>query len=658
MNTINPYGSYILQGLYANNGASTAVQSAQILDVPTTLRNLATSLILKGEVTQNRSDGSSVITTPRGDVNVRLQSPLPTGSRVDIQIPSGQSPKDAIIQPTLVKAVQQNQNAQQPQPQQQQAQSQPVQVQTQTVQSQIITDVKNLQSTVTQATQNITNTTSILTIGQAVRVTPLPIVAQQNFLTTATLTQPQPIVTAQSILRPSPLTPTLPLPQSSVPIINNAPITTSRPAPQLPITVSSAVFPANNIALPLSSASQTQGQISLITNAPALPRPVSLPISSITITPPQIPSQPIAIPLAQALPIGTISTPPTHNNNVIISTSRILPLPTQSDARVTVLQSPPVRINAPTPTPQGAHIQPTVTTPPPPSFSLTAPTTTAGNIVATVTGFVTDAGNPIIQTIGNNNQIQYATLNYPARNLPAGTQITLSPIPSSSNVTIPATAQPSWQAMNIFMDDMTQFLPSAVMQNIMSLLPNVTQPKSFPAAALLFLAAAKGGDLSGWLGNRTTKLMAETPQLSKKLIENVMRDISTKTGKTATPSDPPMVQSSPDWRGHILPLLVGGDIHQAIFWNKDSDNHSSQDPDKKSGTRFIVDLTLSRMGDIYFDGFINKDKKIFDMVVVSERELAKGMRDTIKTIWYKTLEGMNLDGNMDFKLKGTRDKHA
>lgn len=589
MSGINPYGSFILQGLYAGQSSTAnafAVQSAQITDIPSSLKSLATNLILKGEVTSHQSNGNSVITTARGDIHVKLKTQLPVGSKVDIQVSGGSNAREAIIQPSLAKAIHAKQDTpvtqQLPQPQ--------------TAPTSTIADVKNLQATATQASQNIINSFPTLTIGQAVRLTLLP-VAQQNLLTSAALKLSPPLPITSGILAS--------IPSSHHPIQGTG---TSIASPSLGTTIT---------AKPLQIES---APLNLIKNIAPLNSPTLLKIDG------------------ASLPLninGNLSHPNIASlPKTIITTAQSVLGTTQSDARVAMVKPPTVTLNSLMSNP---------------SFTLTDGQTNAGQIIATATGLIDPDGNPIIQTLNAKNQPQLSTLHYPARNLPVGTQIILTPLPSGS-VTAPPSS--SWQSMAQLNEAMAQIFPLNTLQSLMSLFPNPAQPKSFPAAALLFLAAAKGGDLSGWLGNRVTGGGTNdnaVQNLPKKLIETLMRDIATQTGRAATPADPPMVQVGSDWRAHILPLMVGVDMHQANLWTKDDDRAQSKESEKTKGTRFVVDLTLSRMGDVYFDGFINKDKKIFDLSVITERAITKPMQNTIKSIWYKTINGLDLDGNILFK---------
>jgi hypothetical protein len=325
---------------------------------------------------------------------------------------------------------------------------------------------------------------------------------------------------------------------------------------------------------------------------------------------------------------------------------------------MTIINQNP-RIYAFPSTPQLSIPQSFVTPPPEPSITIPI---LAGQIVAHSTGHVTTDGNPIVMLTPSSwpaSPSKFLSLNYPATNLPAGSSIILTPTatqpiakptPSIPQINISPATSAQWPTMQSVLNNMAMFLPLNALNQFMTLIPTPDQPKQFPAAALLFLAAAKGGDLSGWMGTRTYKLLDNAPPSIKKTIINALQDIPKSHGRTAMTGDPVIVQTAPEWRGHPIPMLVGGDVHQAHLWTKYQDDQSSNDGQKRAGgTRFIVDLKLSRMGDVQFDGYIDKTKQVFNLSLITQKPVQIGMQDILKSLWYKTLEGLDLSGNISFK---------
>ena len=645
MNGINPYGSFFLNLMGQGNSLS---QTGQIISTTQDLKALAVSTILKGEVSARAQNGTNVITTPRGDVTVKLNNPLPIGAKVEIQLPPSDTPKqDVLIRPSLAQAIAQQQT---PAPESTIQNSVNQQAQTAVKQPNIFEDVQTLQGTKQAAALKTSEGTNIpqppLQIGQAVRLTPLPI-TQQSLSALIRLFAPIPAPTQILVSNVSPRiftpqiqwpiaqTPTsaLTVPQISIPII---PQPSFLPGDvQTPILTNSEGVLSKTVTLqPVQTKNfYPAGQPPSVTLAPAIVRGDSAPDSSNRISTPtnaiNIPQIPAALKSGDAQVYRITPAPPTINQ------SGQAPLPSTEQTPLGQNMTQPQQSRLPVQT-------------------ITQSPAFAGQIAATVTGFITAEGNPIIQLAspiptGNSH---YVVMNYPAKNLPAGTQVTLTPMPSVGirpSLSVAPSPQLPWPAMNDFLQQALAFPATA--QHILNSLPMATQAKQFPAAALLFLAAAKNGDLSGWLGQRPLRMIeGGQHDTLQKMLRTILSDLPSMIGKTATQTDPPLVQQSPEWRGYILPLLGGTHPDQATLWVKDDGhNNGEQDREKHKSIRFLVDLTLTRMGTVQFDGFINTDKKQFDLTLLTERAFGTETQGQIRSVWLKTLDGLGLGGNINFK---------
>jgi len=636
MSGINPYGSFFAT-LASGNAAGAWAQTGQVTSVPQDLKSLAVNVVLKGQVSAQNPDGTTVISTPRGNVGVQFQNPPPVGTRVDIQITSGSPPKTAYTRPSLVDAVQQQQGQTQGQAKTTSTTTS-AQVPTNTT---LFDDVQSLQVTKQAAAIKTIAGTQIpqtsLQVGQAVRLTPLPVIQQslqalaQNFIaapppTTQTITS-----NLNAVLPGRPLVslPTQTAPSGGLIILSGSPASNAAPLIQ---STGTTVLPQTPNAQPASG-----GQITT------------------TLTISTTPTATIAqTPYSGAY---TINIPPgssfTSVSNPTALTQPAL-IPNSGDGRVDHIhmQATSLKPTAPhmTATAQGQL------SPPIPSHGLSQTPATAGQITATVTGFTTAQGNPIVQLAPLLPQAepQFMVMHYPAKPLPVGSQITLTPLNTASvagsHITLSAQSAPNWPTT------LPQFWTEAMAMpglspQLLPLMPSATQARQFPAAALLFLAAAKNGDLSGWLGQRPMKAIQDAGSESlKKLLQTLSSDLSVMATKAATASDPAMVQGSSDWRGYLLPLLFGASVDQTTLWIKDNPHDAEHaETHKKNGTRFVVDLNLSRMGDMQLDGYIQPEKKIFDLALHSQRPFGKETQNHFITLWTKTLEGMGLSGSMTFK---------
>jgi hypothetical protein len=68
------------------------------------------------------------------------------------------------------------------------------------------------------------------------------------------------------------------------------------------------------------------------------------------------------------------------------------------------------------------------------------------------------------------------------------------------------------------------------------------------------------------------------------------------------------------------------------------------------GTRFLVDLALSRLGPLQLDGMIRTAQRTFDIVVRTQSELPDAVRGELSRLFAGTNAAMNLAGTMVFQV--------
>ena len=669
------------------SSAELTIQQGNVTRTPADLANLPRATTLRGEVQNQNSDGTTRIKTQRGSVDVKLETALPKGQKVDIQLSSGSPPRDAIVQTASPRA-RPSQPQTQTQPQQQ-VQAQPTSTQTaptQTVQSQTpqsaqqaapsqpspavqqgqtappntaLDSVKNLQTTAKQAidalatstkqsaapaqqvnkgekpqiqTPQATQTTPApnlntqikpLQAGQAIRLTPLP-AALQNPNGLAQLPNVAPSSTSQ--LTPSILqAPSI----SSSQILNIATLTTGTPTTNISFlqTSLSPFTPSlNGATIATATSSQNAGTQTLI-NA-----------------------------LSQT-PLTAKTSAPTLLKNLIttpqISLTSAATARTPQDARVLALRTP-IFQSTPSPTAHNFTVNSVVTNP---TTATAIANIQPSQILAQATGQTTTQGNPIVQiiphatgtTAGGSPSPTFFALNYPATNLPKGTQIILQPTLTQNSAPI---APQAWPALAETFESLFPQLSQAQAQSLLNVIPRpAAAGHQFTATALLFIAAARGGEISGWMGARADQVIQGSSK--KDMFTRLLSDIKSMTGRPAStdPQAPAAAQGSADWRGHTLPLLFGMDLSKIHLWTKPfgDDESENADPSRARGTRFIVDLELSHMGNVQLDGLVQPYAKRLDLALKTAHDFAPDVRQHLRETWHNALKSIDMTGQIDFQ---------
>ncbi len=247
---------------------------------------------------------------------------------------------------------------------------------------------------------------------------------------------------------------------------------------------------------------------------------------------------------------------------------------------------------------------------------------------------------------------QLFTLNFPATNLIPGSSFTVLPQQPLMPSAIPATPPSAfellsgfrWPAFDEFMDlENIPFPGSPATQTLANILPHPAQPGKIPAAALLFIAAVKAGDINAWLGDKNVESLRRMGKAE--FVSRMMREFS---GLNKLASEP----VTPEWRGMSIPMYGEGQVDKIHLYYRHSnhgDDRDQEQSEKGKGTRFIMDLNLSQMGDVQLDGYVRG--KVVDLAVRTQRPFSTAMRHDMTQRYIRALESAGFEGALIFQAQ-------
>jgi hypothetical protein len=103
-----------------------------------------------------------------------------------------------------------------------------------------------------------------------------------------------------------------------------------------------------------------------------------------------------------------------------------------------------------------------------------------------------------------------------------------------------------------------------------------------------------------------------------------------------------------DWRCFFIPLYDDGAVRQInLFYRRDRGKTRKGEEAGGSGTRFIVEVDMSKMGPFQFDGLVRE--KRFDLMVRSHVALPPKMREDIGALFQEALAIGDYAGNLQFQ---------
>jgi hypothetical protein len=198
----------------------------------------------------------------------------------------------------------------------------------------------------------------------------------------------------------------------------------------------------------------------------------------------------------------------------------------------------------------------------------------------------------------------------------------------------------NWPAL----DETLEALPaySAAGQALRNTLPSPA-PRLVPTA-LFFLAALRQGSVESWLGGnmldtlRSNGKSTLADRLSGDFVKLAAQAKETVAG---------------EWRMIQMPMLHDENLSQLQFFIRRQQDEQEKEENAggtKPSTRFILNLHLSRMGDLQLDGLMRQRR--LDLIFRSGEALPLQMRQDMMQGFAKGLEQANMQGGISFQTRG------
>jgi len=417
---------------------------------------------------------------------------------------------------------------------------------------------------------------------------------------------------------------------SAPPAVEPGPSTPQQPAPP---PIGGAVPPASG---------QTPAQIPASSLA-------SLPVGTgselaLKIVTVQVPGGPLLAAPAIAAPATILpSSPP-------LAGAATAPGPLPAAAPVVI--SPTANPVAPPPQPQpglalaGPQGLPAPPPQPPLSVQPTAP-------LATVTATVVTNANavPVADIADHRVQINARA------NLPVGTKIvfdvTAATLPRAGTplpLPVPAGAPPlagptgmhtGWPTLSESIAVLQRSDPVAA-QQLAQAIPD-GGPRT-AAAVISFVQAMRSGDARQWPGDTSLRALERAGPRGAQLAKALSGEVTELALRTR--------ESGAEWRAMPVPWNAMGQIDRvALITRREGEGESEARGGKKGGgTRFLIDLNLSRLGAMQFDGMFRTEARSFDMVLRTKEALPEEMRRDLLGIFGAANGAMGLKGGLTFQV--------
>lgn len=259
-----------------------------------------------------------------------------------------------------------------------------------------------------------------------------------------------------------------------------------------------------------------------------------------------------------------------------------------------------------------------------------------GRVVASQTGgptiIETAAGRIALPTSGGNLTGRFVTLQIVAE---PGTVLPTNP--STAHQRSLMSLSHNWTALADMIDAATTTNPQIAAQFTATAIPNTGV--TLTSGIALFLAILTRGQMPEWLGPDVVRLMESTNR--QPLLNQLNDDFNQIVRLAGEPTNS-------DWRVAMLPLMHDGALQQIRLYLRERFG-SGDERDEKLGTRFVIEASLSHLGDIQLDGLVRSAR--FDLMVRTQEPLPPAMRSGISALFAQANEEFGVQGRISFQVQ-------
>lgn len=250
--------------------------------------------------------------------------------------------------------------------------------------------------------------------------------------------------------------------------------------------------------------------------------------------------------------------------------------------------------------------------------------------------------------------------------IPEGTSLTLEVISqappaqapigqASPALTAPLFSTPTaqvpsaWPTLSESVALLQQTDPAAARQLLASI------PSTNPALlanAISFTQAARSGDANKWPGEKVLSALERSGEKGRALAGRLSQDMQELGERTKRAP----AGNGGDWRTLPMPFMDGAAIAQITIVTRRPQTADDQ-PDSETsrqqqdqGQRFLIDLSLSKLGDLQLDGLYKSKGRSFDLIIRTKTALSSEIRQTIQSIFAQSSQALAMKGGVIFRV--------
>jgi hypothetical protein len=163
------------------------------------------------------------------------------------------------------------------------------------------------------------------------------------------------------------------------------------------------------------------------------------------------------------------------------------------------------------------------------------------------------------------------------------------------------------------------------------------------------MAAVRGGDARAWLGLSDPLDRAAPREESRvaKLTQRLSADLKEASRAANRPEG--------EWRVYPLPFLAGGAVDRIqMLVRRAPDADDAEDGGGRGGgrkdMRFLLDIVLSRLGEMQIDGLVNAGARSLDLLIRTPHPLPEPMPADLRGLYAGALLAVGYTGSLSLRV--------
>ncbi len=207
----------------------------------------------------------------------------------------------------------------------------------------------------------------------------------------------------------------------------------------------------------------------------------------------------------------------------------------------------------------------------------------------------------------------------------------------------------TWDTLDGVLSLLAQNNPSQA-AGFARLIPSPMTPQNMGPLSLFFLSMVRSGDVENWMGREAMATLRQTSRGN-----DLLRLLSGESRLLRQTEATPLPQ---DWRAMTLPFHFGHHIQKLpVYYKHTDDDAASKDKERKARRlRFLFDLQMTRMGAVQVDGFLQsqaekQENQRLDIILRTKQQLSTSMQSQMKRIYAGATEKSRLTGDLSFQFR-------